>query len=203
MPFFIDHAIGFASHEGYPGHHVNLTLLEKHLVRDRNWIEYSVLLLFSPQILIAEGIAEYARIDLVFPNSERIEFERTVLFPLAGFDPSKAEEYFQIMRLKDELDCYGAKESARRYLDGKISKDEAIAWLSKYCLQEPVEAKHYIRFIEKYRSYIITYSLGRDIVKNYIEAHGGTDENLGKRWELFYTLLSTPQTPSGLSQISR
>ena len=203
IPFFIDNAIVLASHEGYPGHHVNLTLLEKNLFRDRNWIEYSVLLLYSPYMSIAEGIAEYARIDLVSPESERIEFERTVLFPLAGFDPSKAEKYLKIMSLKDELDRYGTYESARRYLDGKISRDETIAWLSKYCLQMPVEAKQRIRFIEKYRSYIITYSFGRDIIKKYIETHGGTDENPGKRWELFYTLLSTPQTPSGLAQISR
>jgi len=203
LPLDIGVVIVLASHEGYPGHHVNLALMEKHLFRDRNWVEYSIIPLFSPQSLIAEGIAEYARIDLVFPENERIEFERTVLFPMAGFDPSKAEQYFNIMRLKDELDCYGVNESARCYLDGKISKDEAIAWLSKYCLQIPEEAKHNISFIENYRSYTINYGLGRDIVKNYIETHGGTDENPEKRWELFYTLLSTPQTPSGLVQKSR
>ncbi len=181
LPLDIGVVIVLASHEGYPGHHVNLTLMEKHLFRDRNWVEYSIIPLYSPQSLIAEGIAEYATIDLVFPDNERIEFGRTVLFPLAGLDSSKAEKYFNIMRLKDELSRYGGKESARRYLDGKISRDEAIAWLKKYCLHIPAEAKQNMRFIENYRSYVINYSLGRDIVKNYIKKHGGTDENSDKR----------------------
>ena len=198
LPIYIEWAIGLASHEGYPGHHVHLTLLEKHLLRDRNWVEYFVCPLFSPQSLIAEGIAEYARIDLVFPGSERVEFEREVLFPLAGFDPSKAEKYYKIIKLRDKLRCYGRKETARRYLDGRISKDEALAWLRKNCLGTPGEVEQAVRFFEKYRSYIITYSVGRDMLKDYIEAHGGTDENYMKRWELFSMLLSTPPTASGL-----
>jgi hypothetical protein len=37
-----------------------------------------------------------------------------------------------------------------------------------------------------------------DIVKDYIERNGGTENNSAKRWELFERLLFTPQTPSGL-----
>jgi len=195
LPISIDSAIGLASHEGYPGHHVHWTLLEKHLVRDRNWMEYSVWPLFNPRALIAEGTAEYAKIAL-FPGSERVEFERTVLFPLAGFDPSRAEKYYKIVNLTDELRRYGVKEAARRYLDGKMSKDKTIAWLRKYCLATHEQAEQGIRFFERDRSRIITYSVGRDIIKNYIGKHGGTD--IVKRWELFYALLSTRPTASGL-----
>ena len=45
---YIDHAVDLACHEGYPGHHVYNALLEKHLGRDRGWVEYEVYLLFSP-----------------------------------------------------------------------------------------------------------------------------------------------------------
>jgi len=198
LPIHIDWGIGLASHEAYPGHHVHLTLLEKHLVRDRNWVEYSVYPLFSPVSLIAEGIAEYASIDLLFPGNERVEFERTVLFPLAGLDPSKAEKYYKIIKLRDELRRYEGTQTARRYLDGKISKEETIARIRKYCLRTPEEAEQHVRFLERYQSYIINYSVGRDIIKSYIEKRGGTDENPQKRWELFCTLLSTPLTVSGL-----
>ena len=37
-----------------------------------------------------------------------------------------------------------------------------------------------------------------DIVKEYIEQNGGTENNTAKRWQLFTKLLSTPQTPGGL-----
>ena len=40
-------------------------LLEKNLVRDRGWHEFSVYPLFSPQSLIAEGTANYG-IDIAF-----------------------------------------------------------------------------------------------------------------------------------------
>ena len=48
LPVYIDRALDLACHEGYPGHHVYNVLLEKHLVRDRGWVEFSVYPLFSP-----------------------------------------------------------------------------------------------------------------------------------------------------------
>jgi len=61
LPVYIDRAIDLAAHEGYPGHHVYNALLEKNLVRDREWVEFSVYALFSPQSLIAEGTANFGR----------------------------------------------------------------------------------------------------------------------------------------------
>src|SRR5436305_2430008 len=70
LPIYIDRAIDLAYHEGYPGHHVYNALLEKHLVRDRGWIEFSVYPLFSPQSLIAEGTATFG-IEVAFSVHER------------------------------------------------------------------------------------------------------------------------------------
>jgi hypothetical protein len=95
LPIYIDRAIDLACHEGYPGHHVYNVLLEKHLVTDRGWKEFTVYPLFSPQSLIAEGTANFG-IEVAFPGKDRVEFERTVLFPLAGLDPSRAEEYYAV-----------------------------------------------------------------------------------------------------------
>jgi hypothetical protein len=64
-------------------------------VRGRGWVEYSVYPLYSPQSLIAEGTANYG-IDVAFPGAERLTFERDVLFPLAGLDPDRAEEYARV-----------------------------------------------------------------------------------------------------------
>jgi hypothetical protein len=55
LPSYVDRAVDLAAHEGYPGHHVYNSLLEKNLVRDRGWMEFSVYALFSPQSLIAEA----------------------------------------------------------------------------------------------------------------------------------------------------
>ena len=42
LPIYVDRAIDLACHEGYPGHHVYNMLLEKNLLRDRGWVEFSV-----------------------------------------------------------------------------------------------------------------------------------------------------------------
>ena len=85
LPITIDRAIDLACHEGYPGHHVYNALLEKNLVRDRRWMEFSIYPLFSPQSLIAEGTANYG-IAVAFPGTSRVEYEKASLFPAAGLD---------------------------------------------------------------------------------------------------------------------
>jgi hypothetical protein len=194
LPIYIDRAIDLACHEGYPGHHVYNALMEKNLVRQNNWIEFSVYPLFSPQSLIAEGSANYG-IDVAFPGEERVAFEREVLFPLAGLPKAKAAEYYRIQSLTAGL-SYAGNEAARQYLDGKISREAAADWLVKYALMTPDRAKQRMDFIDKYRSYVINYNYGQDLVKQYIEKNGGTADNPDKRWELFKELLSSPTTPS-------
>jgi hypothetical protein len=112
LPIYIDRAIDLACHEGYPGHHVYNALLEKNLVRDKGWVEFSVYPLFSPQSLIAEGTANFG-IEVAFPGPDRIAFERTVLFPAAGLDASKADDYYDAQGLVDQL-AYAGNEAARR-----------------------------------------------------------------------------------------
>jgi hypothetical protein len=196
LPIYIDRAIDLACHEGYPGHHVYNALLEKHLVRDRGWPEFTVYPLFSPQSLIAEGTANFG-IEVAFPGTDRVDYERTVLFPAAGLDPSKAQEYYEVQALVDQL-AYAGNEAARQYIDGKISAADAAAYLEKYALYAPERAKQRVRFIDQYRSYVINYNLGKDMVRQYIDSRGGAASNPGRRWSEFEKLLSSPRLPSGL-----
>ena len=196
LAIYIDRAVDLACHEGYPGHHVYNALLEKHLVRDRGWMEFAVYPLFSPQSLIAEGTANYG-IEVAFPGHERVEFEKNVLFPLAGLDPSRVDEYYEVQALVDQL-AYAGNEAARRYLDASMSADQAAAYLEKFALYAPDRAKQRVKFIEKYRSYVINYNFGKDLVRRYIESRGGTASDPAKRWTEFERLLSSPRLPSDL-----
>lgn len=196
FPIYIDRAIDLACHEGYPGHHVFNALLEQNLVDAKGWKEFSVYPLFSPQSLIAEGSANYG-IQVAFPGVERINFEKEVLFPLASIDPNKADQYYAIQELRSKLD-YAGNEAARKYLDKEISREEAAAWLEKYLLYEPDRALQRTRFMDQYRSYVINYNLGRDLVAAYVDKQGGTVDQPEKRWEVFKVLLSTPNTASSL-----
>lgn len=196
FPIFIDRAIDLACHEGYPGHHVFNALLEQNLVDGRGWVEFSVYPLFSPQSLIAEGSANYG-IEVAFPGAARVAYEKEVLFPLAGIDPAKANQYYAIQALRAKLN-YAGNEAARKYLNGEISRKEAADWLEKYLLYEPDRALQRTRFIDQYRSYVINYNLGKDLVARYVERMGGTADQPEKRWEVFMELLSNPHTASTL-----
>jgi hypothetical protein len=198
LPIYIDRAVDLAAHEGYPGHHVYNTLLERNLVRQRGWMEFTVYPLFSPQSLIAEGTANFG-IEMAFPGDSRIKFEKEVLFPIAGLDSSQADEYYNALELVEQL-SYAGNEAARNYLNGEWDRDTAVGWLQKYELMSKERAEKRMSFIDKYRSYVINYNLGKDIVKNYVERNGGTKDNPSKRWEIFEKLISTPQTPSGLQE---
>ena len=196
LPMQIDRVIDLAAHEGYPGHHVFNALLEKNFVKEKGWIEFSVYPLFSPVSLIAEGTANYG-IQVVLPGNEQIEFEQEVLFPLAGINSNNADLYYRILSLLKGLN-YAGNEAARNYLDNNWTKEETIAYQTNYQLLSEKRAKKKLDFIMKYRSYVINYNLGEDLVKSYIELNGGTDDYPKRRWELFEQLMSVPQTPSGL-----
>jgi hypothetical protein len=195
LPIYIDRAIDLAAHEGYPGHHVYNSLLEKHLVRARGWKELSVYALFSPQSLIAEGTANYG-IEVAFPGGERLDFERSVLFPEAGLDASRAEEYLKVRSLADDL-SYAGNEAARRYLDGEIAREASVRYLMRFAMMSRERAEQRTHFFDRYRSYVINYNLGRDLVKTFVEARTGSGGPV-KRWQVFTDLLSTPRLPSGL-----
>ena len=196
LPIYIDRAIDLACHEGYPGHHVYNVLLEKNLVRDRAWQEFSVYPLFSPQSLIAEGTANFG-IEVAFPRAERVAFEEKVLFPAAGLDPSQTSQYYEVFGLVDRL-SYAGNEAARRYLNGEIDARAAADWLEKYGLYSRPRAEQRVRFMDQYRSYVINYNLGKDMVAAYVAARGGTENQPARRWEVFEGLLSSPRLPSGL-----
>ncbi len=194
LPIYIDRAIDLACHEGYPGHHVYNVLLEQHLVRERGWPEFSVYALFSPQSLIAEGTANYG-IEVAFSPDERLTFERDVLFPAAGLDPSRTAEYYEVQALVGQLD-YAGNEAARRYLNGEIDRAAAAEWMTRYAMMAPERAEQRTRFFDQYRSYVINYNLGKDLVAGYIDARSGGDTS--RRWDAFAALLASPRLPSGL-----
>lgn len=194
LPIYIDRAIDLASHEGYPGHHVYNCLLETNMVKTNGWVEFSVYPLYSPQSLIAEGTANYG-IHMAFPGDEKINYEKEVLFPLAGLDPDKADKYYHVLDLVSQI-SYVRNAAAEAYLNGEKTKEETIDWLVKYALRDRKSAEQSLKFIEAYRSYIINYNVGLDLIEDYMEINAG--ESMEEKWELFEYLISTPQVPSNL-----
>jgi len=196
LPSYIDRALDLACHEGYPGHHVYNVLLEQALVRERGWREFTVYPLMAPQALIAEGTAVIAA-DVAFPGSERERFDKTVLCPLAGIDTSRYERFARVTQAMEALSMAGV-EGARRWLDGRMSREDAKQWLIHYAVRPPNRAEKDLRFAERYRSYVVNYRLGRTMVLEWLDRNGGDAEHPERRWELFRTLLASPRLPEDL-----
>ena len=194
LPIRIGRAVDLGCHEGYPGHHVLNALLEEKLTRGRGWIEFSVYPLYSPQSLIAEGSANYG-IELAFPGNEQLAFEVATLYPLAGLPTGDAAKYLALTRAMRDL--AGARFTiARDYLDGRISRDQAVALSQKYQLLSKERAEKGLDFIDQYRSYVINYGLGQDMVRAYVEAAGADPK---ARWARMEKVLSEPTLPKDLT----
>ncbi|MDB9780132.1 hypothetical protein OAB54_07830 [Flavobacteriaceae bacterium] len=198
FPIHIDRAIDLASHEGYPGHHIYMMLLDQNLVNTKGWMEYSVYPLFSPLSFISEGSANYG-IDMVFPGEKRLAFERDVLFPIVGISKMKAEKFHKVQELKAKLK-YAENEIARRYLNGIIGREEAVGMIETYLLFSPKKAIQRLNFIETNRSYVINYNLGRDQVAKHMKLSGADPKLPEKRWQIFKELLSNPYSSSTLKK---
>lgn len=195
FPVKIDRAVGLGCHEGYPGHHVWNVLVENKLLKENGWIEYSIFPLFSPQALIGEGSANYG-VDLSFPDDDKSQYERDILFPLAGLDPEKALTLNRLNKLTRKL-SHAITATAQGYLDGKISRDEAIEQRRKYALTSRDRAEQSVRFIEQYRSYVLNYNFGKDVVKAYIEKQGDDQRS---RWQAFERMLTGLPSVSAMTE---
>jgi hypothetical protein len=193
LPIRISRAIDLGCHEGYPGHHVLNLMIESKLARGKGWKEFEVNPLYSPQSVVSEGSANYG-IDLAFSPAERLAFERDVLYPLAGLDPKSAEDFWKLQQATEALG--GARLTiAKMYLDGEIDRAKALELTQKYQLLSPARAEQQVKFTDHYRSYVINYGWGKELVKAYIE-RGNPDK--AERWRRMEKILSEPTLPSDL-----
>lgn len=193
LPIYISRALDLGCHEGYPGHHVLNALLEEKLTKGKGWVEFSVYPLFSPQSLIAEGSANFG-IELAFPGDSKTAFERDKLYPLAGLDPKTAQAYGELQDAKAALSSAG-NTIAAEYLAGRMTKEQAVQAMMKYSLYSRGGAEKRVAFVETYRSYVINYNLGQDMVRAHVDRAGKSQD---ARWKAMERVISEPTTPADL-----
>jgi hypothetical protein len=170
-------------------------LIEARLANLHHFSEFQVNPLYSPQSVISEGSANYG-IDLAFPAAERLKFERDVLYPLAGLDPKSAEAYWKLQQATDALS--GARLTiAKMYLEGEVTRAKAVELTQKYLLLSPLRAEQSVGFTDHYRSYVINYGWGKELVKGYVERG---NPNTNERWRRMEKILSEPVLPADLQK---
>lgn len=191
VPVHIERAIELGCHEGYPGHHVHATLLEAHLIKEKGWIEHSLITLAGPLAVTAEGAASHT-VDMVFTQPESLAFERDVLMPLAGLSSDELERYYRYIELVEALN-YARNEAARKFLYQGVSREDAIGWLMTYGLETRGTASQRLDFIAALRGYVVTYNEGRRLVREHIERVAGDDREA--QWQAFREVILRPILP--------
>lgn len=175
------------AHEGYPGHHTDLSIKEKKLVDELKYYEFTVSLLEAPSAVMSEGIAESA-IDTLLTEAEREEWLREEILPYVGLSHIDPKRILAVSKAADKLTA-GANAAFMLH-DQRKSEEEIVQYLQRYNLASEKEAKQTIRFISNPldRSYVFTYDLGHDLLEQLFQG--------GDRVQYFKRLIEEPVTPS-------
>jgi hypothetical protein len=184
---FVGQAIDVACHEAYPGHHAQFVLLTQHAGPTGPPTEDTIALLHSPASVLREGAANFG-IELAFPLTERVAFDRNVLFPLAGLDPSQAARYEHVNALVADL-AAAAQPILASYRDGGLSFAAAAAALRADALVSSPEAL--LRFVDEEGAYALGYTAARDSIRAYVTARSACTKE--DPWRVLAEVVSVPQ----------
>lgn len=193
MPFHVDRAVELSTHEAYPGHHIQATLLEAEMIDKRGWREWTMLPLFGAHTIVAEGAANYG-VGLSFSREERIAYDRDVVLPMAGLAhlAPEIETYHRYVDYVERLN-YARNEAARRLLYQGWEREAAVKWLMEFGLETRAIAEMRLNIIAAIRSYVITYNFGLDWVRDQIE--GDDMPDTPTKWARLRALFETPVMP--------
>jgi hypothetical protein len=176
LPLSVIDLIRLLAHETYPGHHVERCLKDDLLVRRRGLFAETIVLLPTPQSVIAEGIASMAP-SVLLDHAPEVVAE---IADAAGIEVDAAVAIAVEAALEP---CRWVEVNAALMLYAEDrSEDEVRAYLERWALLDTELSAHAIRFLRgaTSRSYIISYPAGRELCTAYV---GGDRER-------FHRLLS-------------
>ena len=158
--------VHLAGHEVYPGHHVEHAVKEQVLIREQGKIEEGIQLVPTPQAVLSEGIAETGA-ELILDDAAKEEaFTILRRHGATLVDPDLSE---RISKIAEGLRTVGLDAALMIHEEG-ASVEEAQAYVEKWSLVTPDQAKHSVSFVTDptWRAYVITYSAGRDLCRAYV-----------------------------------
>lgn len=192
LPVRADSAVPLMAHEGYAGHHTEHVLKEHLLYKKQGRGEHAVQLLFAPECVLSEGLANLAR-KLLFSDEELAAFLRDELYPLAGLSGVDVETQLRLGKAAEALKGLGGNAALLLHRDGR-PLEEVQQYLQRYGLRTPQEAAQSLKFIQHplSRSYIFNYSVGEVMLAPLLDGPDAV-ENFGR-------LLTEPLTPTQARQ---
>jgi hypothetical protein len=175
-----------AAHETYPGHHTEHAWKERLLLRDRGFLEASIILTGAPESLVSEGIAEIGADVLLGPGG----VERVAADVLArhGIELD-AELAHRVWSAVEGMEGIGVNVALLVH-ERDMSDEEAIEYLMRWGLRSRPHAQKSLAFVQDptWRAYVATYSDGWRVCQSYV----------GGDLERFRRLLTEQLTPADL-----
>ncbi len=165
LPRSADEVVHLALHETYPGHHAERCVKEQVLVRDGGRLEETIVLVPTPQSLIAEGIAELAPALLLGGDGGAALAE---VVQAAGLD-FDLDRVLAIERAFAPCEWVEVNAALMLYEDG-AGEAETRAYMERWGLMTPERSAHIIRFLREptSRSYVLTYAAGRELCERWV-----------------------------------
>jgi len=190
------HIVGLPSllaHEGYPGHHTELSNKDTGLYQEAGYTEHCVSLLNTPACVVSEGMATCA-LEVLMNEEEQAAWLSDELLPHAGFAHLNAQQELAIIKAQEKL--AGVLPNAAFLLHEQGADAREVGdYIQEYGLRTEEEASKAIEFlsIPLYRSYAFTYHRGSELVRGLFEKKGNRDH--------WYTrLLGEAVTPHQIRQ---
>jgi hypothetical protein len=152
------------AHELYPGHHTEHAWKEQRFVKERGQLEESILMIGTPQSLIAEGIAGLGY-EILLDDLDGLTAE--TLAPLGIEYDAELGRAARVAR--QPLARVGANAALLLHEDA-ASANEARDYVMRWGLVSERRAQQSLEFITHpmWRSYVSTYDDGRELCRNWV-----------------------------------
>ena len=168
------------AHEGYPGHHTEHAIKEQRLYQDGGRLEHSILPSNTPAAVISEGIAEVA-LEMILTPAEQVEYYRQITVEV-GLSRYDGEQIYEILRVfRQSLASVGDNKLLLLHQNG-ASDDEVIKYGRRYALTSEKQEHQSLKFAKDplWRSYGFNYSLGYQIIHNYLAESEIRDQDFSR-----------------------
>jgi hypothetical protein len=176
------------THEAYPGHHTEHAVKEQKLYIEQKRFEHAILLIPTPESVIAEGIGNTAA-DVLFSDQEKGNF---ILDKLC-YQPSNnnLDIITQQYLAKKKSNIILSNLAILAYEEG-YSDDELVKYSMDFEIFAEEDIRQNLKFIRHpiWSSYVFNYSIGETLIKNKFGHHPSPKD--------FETLLTHPVLPSDL-----
>jgi hypothetical protein len=155
----------FSGHEGYPGHHTQRAWQEADLVRGEGRLDATMELLWAPDAVIAEGVAESGPALVLDADAHRELAERVRSLGVA-YDAEVCERVAEARRMLHAV----LSNVAILLHERGASREEAWDYASRWSLQPDDRIDKMLANAEERRSrgYVHTYTEGRRLCHAWV-----------------------------------